>query len=88
MILQVKVKVKISTIKEFASKLISGQLDRSAIIGETYCEKNDPAVGVSYWNVDDIQEFENMFSLWKQFYETYEIKEVITPKEAMFLLLN
>ena len=88
MILQIKVKVKISAVKEFAAKLMSGQLDRTAIIGETYCEKNDPAVGISYWQVDDMEEFENKFSLWKQFYETYEVKEVITPKEAMFSLFT
>jgi hypothetical protein len=88
MILQIKVKVKISTIKDFAAKLMSGQLDRTAIIGETYCEKNEPAVGISYWDVDDMEEFENKFSLWKQFYDSYEVKEVVAAKDAFFLILN
>ena len=88
MIVQIKVKVKISLLKSFAEKLMSGQLDRSAIISETYCEKNEPSIGISYWKVNDMDEFENKFSLWKQFYETYELKEVVTAKDAMVALFN
>ena len=88
MIVQIKVKVKISLLKGFAEKLMSGQLDRSAIISETYCEKNEPSIGISYWKVNDMDEFENKFSLWKQFYETYELKEVVTAKDAMVALFN
>lgn len=88
MILQIKVKVRITSLKDFAEKLMSGQLDRSAIISEAYCEKDEPSVGISYWKVNDMKEFENKFSLWKQFYETYEVKEVITAKEAMITLFN
>ena len=88
MILQIKVKVKLATLKDFAEKLMSGQLDRTSIIGETYCEKSEPSVGLSYWQVEDIEEFEKKFSSWKQFYESYEVKEVITAKEAMIVLFN
>ena len=88
MILQVKVKVKISTLQEFAAKLMSGQLDRSAIISETYCEKDNPAIGLSYWQVDDMEEFETKFSDWKEYYETYETIEVIKPQEALLALHN
>ena len=88
MILQIKVKVKISTIKEFAAKLMSGQLDRSANISERYCEKSEPTVGISYWKVENMEEFENLFSSWKEFYETFEVKEVIAAKDAFFLILN
>jgi hypothetical protein len=83
MILQIKVKVKKATLKEFAEKLISGQLDRSAIISETYCEKCDPSTGINYWKISDMLEFENKFKSWKQFYDSYEVKEVITAKDAM-----
>ena len=58
MVLQIKVTVKKSTLQEFAGKIMSGDLDRSAIMGETYCEKDNPAVGISYWEVDDMDEFE------------------------------
>lgn len=88
MLLQIKVKVKIETLKDFAEKLMTGQLDRSAIISETYCEKDEPSIGISYWQVDNMQEFENKFSSWKQFYESCEIKEVVTAKDAMVALFN
>jgi hypothetical protein len=88
MILQIKVKIRIETLKEFAAKLMMGQLDRSAIISETYCEKIDPSVGISYWKVDDMEEFENKIVAWKEYYETIEVKEVITAKDAAFALLT
>ena len=88
MILQIKVNVNIAKLKDFAEKLMSGQLDRSAIISETYCEKDEPSIGISYWNVNDMEEFEKKFSLWKQFYDKYEVKEVITAKDAMMALFK
>jgi hypothetical protein len=88
MTFQVKVKVKADTIKEFAKKLMKNQLDRSAIISETYCEKDDPSTGISFWHADSIEEFERKFSAWKPYYENIEIKEVITAKEAMLMLFN
>jgi hypothetical protein len=88
MIIQIKVKVKQESLKEFAEKLMRGQLDRSAIISETYCEKDNPAVGISYWNVADMDEFETKFSLWKPFYDTVETAQMITAKEAMTALFN
>lgn len=87
MTLQVKVKVKLETLKEFAEKLMTGQLDRSAIIGETYCEKSEPSIGIGYWQVDDMEEFESKFAAWKPYYETVEVKPVITAKEAMMKLI-
>jgi hypothetical protein len=86
MILQVKVKVKLETLEEFAQKLVAGELDRSAIISETYCEKENPSIGISYWSVDDIDEFETKFASWKEYYEEAEIKRVITAKEAVMKL--
>ena len=88
MILQVKVKVRLETLKEFAGELLAGNLDRSSIISETYCEKENPSVGLSYWQVDDIEEFEEKFSAWKKYYEETEIKKVITAKEAMMALFS
>ena len=88
MVLQIKVKVKISTLQEFAGKIMSGELDRSAIMGETYCEKDNPAVGISYWEVDDMEEFETKMSAWKPYYDEIEVKEVIPAKTAMFKLFT
>ena len=86
--MQIKVKVNTGTLQNFAQQLMMNQLDRSAIIGETYCENDDPTIGISYWKVEDMEEFENKFTSWKQFYETYEVKEVITAKEAIMKLFS
>jgi hypothetical protein len=88
MTFQVKVKVKADTMKEFAKQLMKGHLDRSAIISETYCEKDDPSIGISFWQAKDMEEFERKFSQWKLYYENIEIKEVITAKEAMVKLFS
>ena len=88
MTFQVKVKVKADTLKEFAKVLMKGQLDRSAIISETYCEKDEPSIGISFWQTKDLEEFEKKFSSWKPYYENIEIKEVITAKDAMLMLFN
>ncbi|MDR3626910.1 MAG: hypothetical protein P4L45_08760 [Ignavibacteriaceae bacterium] len=88
MTFQVKVKVKADTIKEFAKKLMKNQLDRSAIVSETYCEKDDPSTGISFWQAGSKEEFERKFSAWEPYYENIEIKEVITAKEAMLMLFN
>ena len=88
MIFQIKVKVKMETLKEFAEVLIAGKLDRSAVISETYCEKDEPSVGISYWKVEDLKELDTKFSLWKPYYENVEIKEVVTARDAMSLLFK
>jgi len=88
MTFQVKVKVKADTLKEFAKVLMKGQLDRSAIISETYCEKDDPLIGTSFWQAKDLEEFESKFLSWRPYYQDIEIKEVITAKEAMLKLFN
>lgn len=88
MIFQIKVKVKVASLKAFGEKLMAGQLDRSAIISETYCEKSDPAVGISYWKADSLEDLEARFAAWRVFYEAVEIKEVVSAKEAMMLLFG
>ncbi|MGA7720167.1 MAG: hypothetical protein WCA84_03240 [Ignavibacteriaceae bacterium] len=88
MTFQVKVKVRADTLKDFAKKIMKGQLDRSAIISETYCEKEEPSIGISFWQANDLTELEKKFSSWRPYYENIEIKEVITAREAMLNLLN
>ena len=88
MIMQIKVKVNTITLQNFAQQLMMNQLDRSAIIGETYCEKDDPTIGISYWEVENMEEFEEKFTPWKQFYESCEVKEVITAKAAIMKLFS
>ena len=88
MLFQVKVRVDLAKMIEFGQKLQKGELDRSCIRGETYCLKNDPAVGYSIWEAASKDEFEAKFAPWRNYYEDVEISEVITPQEAMGLLFS
>ncbi|KNY29828.1 hypothetical protein [Pseudobacteroides cellulosolvens] len=84
----VNVRVNLTTMLEFGQKLKQGELDRSCIRGETYCIKNDPAVGYSIWEAESRQEFDEKFSPWKKYYEETDIREVIDPNESMRLLME
>lgn len=88
MLLQVKVRVDVSTMMEFGQKLQRGELDRSCIRGDTHCLKDDPAVGFSIWEVASRTEFESKFGPWRQFYSEVETSELITPMEAMGALIT
>jgi hypothetical protein len=84
----VKVKVNLATMKEFGQMLQNGKLDRSCIRGETYCIKSNPAVGYSIWEANTKEEFEIKFNPWRQYYKEVEINEIISPNEAMALLIK
>ena len=83
MLFQIKVRVEISKISEFAQKLQGGELDRSCIRGETHCLKDDPAVGYSIWETESLDELDARFAPWRNYYTEVEIREVITPMQAM-----
>jgi hypothetical protein len=84
----VKVKVNLKTMMEFGQKLKKGELDRSCIRGETYCINDDPSIGYSIWESKNKEEFEKYFNPWRQYYENTEVSEVISPDEAMKLLMS
>ena len=88
MLFQVKVRVNISKLSEFAQKLQKDELDRSCIRGETYCLKSDPAVGFGIWEAYSRNEFETRFAPWRQYYDDVEVTQVITPLEAMASLFK
>jgi hypothetical protein len=88
MLFQVKVRVDIQKMAEFGQKLQKGELDRSCIRGETYCLSKDPAVGYSIWEAGSREEFEAKFGAWKKYYSDVDIREVITPVEAMMSLFK
>jgi hypothetical protein len=88
MLFQVKVRVNLAKMAEFGQKLQRGELDRSGIRGETYCLKNDPAVGFSIWEADTKSEFDSKFAAWRNYYDDVEVNEVITPLEAMMRLFK
>jgi hypothetical protein len=86
MYFQVRVRVDITRMAEFGTRLGEGSLDRSAIRGETYCLADDPAVGFSVWEARDRAELEAIFAGWKRYYTETEVRPLITPAEAMMQL--
>jgi hypothetical protein len=84
----VKVRVNLGTMMEFGQMLQKGELDRSCIRGETYCIKEDPSVGYSIWEAQTSEEFEAKFNPWRRYYSSVEVIEVISPNEAMNLLVS
>jgi hypothetical protein len=83
----VRVKVDLVTMAEFGQALQKGELDRSCIKGETYCLKDEPSVGYSIWEAETKSEFDAKFSGWRKYYAEVEVREVISPTEAMELLV-
>jgi hypothetical protein len=88
MVFQVKVRVKLSTLQQFAAALQKGALDNTRVKGETWCLKEDPAVGYSVWETTDRQDFNRRFNPWREYYDQVEVREVTTPKEAMVALFG
>ncbi|HET6452685.1 MAG TPA: hypothetical protein VFI08_15305 [Spirochaetia bacterium] len=84
----VRVRVKQSTLNEFAAALRARALDNSRVRGETWCRKNEPAVGYSVWETPDRRDFDARFDPWRRYYEQVEITEVISPADAMKALLR
>jgi hypothetical protein len=83
MLFQVRVRVDVGRMAEFGRKLQAGALDRSAIRGETYCLVEDPAVGFSVWEAPDLDAFEEVFAAWRPYYSETEVRQLITPAEAL-----
>jgi hypothetical protein len=84
------VKVRIDTTKmpEFGQKLQNGGIDTSHII-LTYCIKDDPTVGLSFWHAESQKNFEDVFAQHRIYYkEVIEIIPVITPMESMKLIIE
>jgi hypothetical protein len=88
MLFQVKVRVDIAKMAEFGQKLQKGELDRSCIRGDTHCLRSDPAVGYSIWEAESRDEFDARFASWRNFYRDVDVREVITPMQAMNALFS
>ena len=82
-----KVRVDLEKVAEFGARLQRGELDNSAVL-HTYCLKDDPAVGLAVWQVEDTDELERKFAPWRPYYSEIEVSEVVTPAEAQGLLLR
>lgn len=83
----VKVRVNPTKVPAFGQKLQSGELDTSLTI-MTLCSKEEPTIGFSFWQADSPEHFESVFSKHREYYsEVLEVKPVITPMDAMKLIL-
>ena len=82
----VKVKVDLSKMLEFAQKLKENELDRSLIRSETNCFANDPSVGFSIWEAENLDNFNCVFNTWKYYYTEVEVSEIVSANDAMLLL--
>jgi hypothetical protein len=84
----VKVRIDPSKMLEFGGKLQNGEIDTSLII-MTYCIKEDPTVGISFWKAENQKNFEEVFSQHTPYYkEILEIIPVISPTESMNAILE
>lgn len=84
----VKVRIDTSKMMEFGQQLQSGQIDTSLTI-LTYCSKDDPTVGMSFWHADSREHFDTIFANHRPFYkEVLEITRVITPMKAMMAIME
>ncbi len=88
MLFLVKVRVNGATLSAFAAALQGGKLDRSCVKSDTWCLRDDPAVGFSVWESGDRAGFEKRFKAWRAFYSEVDVSEVTTPQEAMKALMR
>jgi hypothetical protein len=87
MLFLVKVRVDLEKLPAFGAALQRRELDNTSIL-HTYCLKNDPAVGLAVWEVEDEDELERKLGPWRPYYSEVEVSEVVTPAEAQQLLLR
>jgi hypothetical protein len=87
MLFMVKVRVNLSTLKRFGDALAKNRLDRSCMKSDTWCLRDDPAVGFSIWEAENRESFEKHFTAWREYYEHIEVLPVIPPMEAMKALI-
>lgn len=84
----VKVRIDPGKMIEFGQKLQNGEIDTSLII-MTYCVKDDPTVGMSFWHAHSQRSFEDVFAQHRAYYkEVMEITPVITPMDSMKLIMD
>lgn len=83
----VKVRIDTSMMMELGQKLMNGELDTSNII-MTYCIKDDPTVGLNFWQAKNQKHFEEIFTPHKKYYKEIEVIPVVTPAEAMKLIME
>jgi hypothetical protein len=85
MLYLVKVRVDVTKLAEFGTKIAHREFDNSSTRW-TYCEQDDPAVGYSLWETADQAEFLEKFDPYRPYYDEVEVTQVVLPSEAQALL--
>lgn len=84
----VKVRIDTTRMTELGQKLQNGEIDTSHTI-MTYCIKEDPTVGLSFWHANGQKEFDEVFAQHRIYYkEVIEVIPVITPMDSMKLIIE
>lgn len=82
-----KVRIDPAKMPELGRKLQNGELITSQLM-VTYCLKDDPAVGLSFWKASSVADFESNFAQMVPYYkEVIDVTQVVTPTDAMNLIL-
>ena len=88
MLFFVKVRIDATKMMEFGQKLQNGEIDTSHTL-MTYCMKDDPTVGMSFWHADSLKNFEDVFAHHRVYYkEVIEVTPVVTPMDSMKLIME
>lgn len=87
MVFFVKARIDRDKLAELGLKLQTGELNLS-LIKTIYCLKDDPSVGLSFWEAESREAFEEVFRTHREFYKEAEILPVITSPEAQQILIQ
>ena len=88
MLFFVKVRIDTAKMMEFGQKLQNGEIDTSHTI-MTYCIKDDPTVGLSFWHADSQKSFEEVFAQHSVYYkEVIDVIPLVTPMDSMKLIME
>jgi hypothetical protein len=88
MLFFVKVRIDPAKMMEFGKKLQNGEIDTSHTI-MTYCVKDAPTVGMSFWHANSQKSFDDVFMQHRVYYEeVIEVIPVITPIDSMKLIME
>jgi hypothetical protein len=87
MIFCVRVRIDLIKMPELGQKLQNGELDLSNI-KTIYCMKDDPSVGISFWEAENEQVFREKFKPHCEYYREVEIIPMITSVEAQQILMK
>ncbi len=87
MLFCVRVRLDEKRVPELGRRLAAGELDRSAI-RVTFCHADDPAVGLSIWEVADRADLDRRLAPFLPYdQEVREVTAVVDPAEAQRLLM-